>query len=125
MPNTDTKAPFSYDGLDRVIHEKARLGILASLSSHPGGLDFAALKQLCGLTDGNLSRHLKVLHEAGFVTLEKGYKGNRPHTECRITEQGRNRFVEYLSVLEQVVRDSSNVTDADQPEAPSLRPDPV
>ena len=51
-------APFSYDGLDRVIHEKARLGLLTSLMAHPKGLAFADLKQLCGLTDGNLSRHL-------------------------------------------------------------------
>ena len=52
-------APFSYDGLDRVIHEKARLGLLTSLMAHPKGLAFADLKQLCGLTDGNLSRHLE------------------------------------------------------------------
>ena len=49
-------APFSYDGLDRVIHEKARLGLMTSLMAHPKGLAFADLKQLCGLTDGNLSR---------------------------------------------------------------------
>jgi len=57
MPKPDS-APFSYDGLDRVIHEKARLGLLTSLMAHPKGLAFADLKQLCGLTDGNLSRHL-------------------------------------------------------------------
>ncbi len=52
MPKTDvTTAPFAYDGLDRVIHEKARLGLLTSLMAHPKGLAFADLKQLCGLTD--------------------------------------------------------------------------
>src|ERR687888_212712 len=61
-------APFAYDGLDRVIHEKARLGLLTSLMAHPKGLAFADLKQLCGLTDGNLSRHLQVLQEAGVVS---------------------------------------------------------
>ena len=60
MSKTDS-APFSYEGLDRVIHEKARLGLLTSLMAHPKGLAFADLKQLCGLTDGNLSRHLAVL----------------------------------------------------------------
>ena len=65
-------APFSYDGLDRVIHEKARLGLLTSLMAHPKGLAFADLKQLCGLTDGNLSRHLQVLQEAGLVEVTKG-----------------------------------------------------
>ena len=66
MPKTDAdNAPFSYEGLDRVMHEKARLGLLTSLMAHPKGLAFADLKQLCGLTDGNLSRHLQVLQEAG------------------------------------------------------------
>src|SRR5438105_3971182 len=68
MPKIEgNSAPFSYDGLDRVIHEKARLGLMTSLMAHPKGLAFADLKQLCGLTDGNLSRHLGVLQEAGLV----------------------------------------------------------
>ena len=70
MSKTETSAaPFSYDGLDRVIHEKARLGLLTSLMAHPKGLAFADLKQLCGLTDGNLSRHLGVLQDAGLVEV--------------------------------------------------------
>ena len=105
MPHPKSDAPFSYEGLDRVMHEKARLGVLTSLVSHPKGLSFADLKKLCGLTDGNLSRHLQVLQEAGLVEVLKGYEGNRPHTTCRITASGRTRFVNYLSVLEQVVRD--------------------
>src|SRR5438552_10341146 len=94
-----SSAPFSYDGLDRVIHEKARLGILTSLMAHPKGLAFGDLKQLCGLTDGNLSRHLQVLHEAELVELNKGYEGNRPLTTCRLTQAGRQRFLDYLAVL--------------------------
>src|SRR5205807_1774862 len=93
MSKTDS-APFSYEGLDRVFHEKARLGLLTSLMAHPKGLAFADLKQLCGLTDGNLSRHLAVLQEAGLVELTKGYEGNRPHTSCRLTKSGRRRFLE-------------------------------
>lgn len=100
-------APFSYDGLDRIIHEKARLGLLTSLITHPDGLAFAELKRLCGLTDGNLSRHLQVLQEAGLVEIAKGYEGNRPHTSCRLTGAGRRRFLDYLSVLERVVRDAA------------------
>jgi len=99
-------APFSYQGLDRVIHEKARLGVLTSLIAHPKGLAFADLKQLCGLTDGNLSRHLQVLQDAGLVKITKGYEGNRPHTTCRLTADGRRRFLDYLVVLERVVRDA-------------------
>ena len=78
---------FAYDGLDRVIHEKARLSVLTSLVAHPKGLVFGDLKQMCGLTDGNLSRHLHVLDEAGLVGMEKGYDHNRPQTVCRITGQ--------------------------------------
>src|ERR1700755_163545 len=92
-------APFSYDGLDRVIHEKARLGVLTSLIAHPKGLSFADLQQLCGLSDGNLSRHIQVLSEAGFVDVTKGYEGNRPHTTLRLTKSGRKRFLDYLAVL--------------------------
>ena len=116
MPNTDGPAPFAYDGLDRIIHEKARLGVLASLIAHPKGLAFADLKTLCGLTDGNLSRHLQVLQDAGLVAIRKGYAGNRPHTKCRLTAEGRRRFVDYLGVLEQVVRDAAEaVGETDAP----------
>src|ERR1700682_1121485 len=108
MPKTDAgDAPFSYEGLDRVIHEKARLGVLTSLIAHPKGLAFADLKQLCGLTDGNLSRHLQVLQEAGLVEITKGYECNRPHTSCRLTRIGRRRFLDYLAVLERLVRDAA------------------
>ena len=71
MP-TQSNAPFSYDGLDRVIHEKARLSVMTSLISHPKGLAFNELKKLCGLTDGNLSRHVQVLAEAGLVVCPQG-----------------------------------------------------
>ena len=63
-----------------MIHEKARLSVLTSLVAHPKGLVFGDLKQMCGLTDGNLSRHLQVLEEAGLVEIEKGYDHNRPQT---------------------------------------------
>ena len=98
---------FSYEGLDRVIHEKARLSVLTSLVAHPKGLPFPDLKRLCGLTDGNLSRHLAVLSEADLVSLEKGHAHNRPQTVCRLTRAGRKRFIDYLAVLEQVVRDAA------------------
>jgi len=100
-------APFSYDGLDRVMHEKARLGVLSSLVAHPKGLAFSDLKQLVGLTDGNLSRHLQVLQEAGLVEIAKGYDGNRPQTMVSLTRSGRRRFLDYLALLEQVVRDAA------------------
>ena len=125
MPKTSGDARFSYEGLDRVIHEKARLGVLTSLIAHPKGLAFADLKQLCGLTDGNLSRHLQVLHDAGLVAIRKGYEGNRPHTTCRLTADGRKRFLEYLSVLEQVVRDAAEAAKDEDVAATGLHMRPV
>jgi DNA-binding MarR family transcriptional regulator len=116
----DAAGRFAYDGLDRVIHEKARLSVLTSLAAHPKGLVFGDLKQMCGLTDGNLSRHLQVLHETGLIAIEKGYDRNRPQTLLRITPEGRRRYLEYLAVLEQVVRDAARATKASAP-PPALR----
>jgi DNA-binding MarR family transcriptional regulator len=104
---------FAYEGLDRVIHERARLSILTSLVTTPKGLTFVDLKQLCALTDGNLSRHLSVLEEEKMVEISKGHDKNRPQTVCRMTAAGRKRFLEYLSTLEQVVRDAAKVTKAE------------
>jgi DNA-binding transcriptional ArsR family regulator len=125
MPRKQGAAPFSYDGLDRVIHEKARLGILTSLMSHSKGLPFGDLKQLCGLTDGNLSRHLQVLQEAGLVEIDKRFVRNKPLTTCRITAAGRRRFLDYLAILEQVVRDASKAAKSDPVVNPESKLQPV
>lgn len=98
---------FAYEGLDRVIHERARLSVLTSLITNPKGVTFNDLKQLCSLTDGNLSRHLSVLEEARMVEIIRGHDRNRPQTICRITASGRKRYLEYLETLEQVVRDAA------------------
>jgi DNA-binding MarR family transcriptional regulator len=111
---------FAYEGLDRVIHERARLSVLTSLVAHPKGLLFADLKQLCALTDGNLSRHLQVLQEAKLVEVLKGFNHNRPQTVCRITPEGRKRYLDYLAVLEQLVRDAATAVKAES-SAASLR----
>ena len=98
---------FAYEGLDRVIHERARLSVLTSLLTNPKGLTFGDLKQLCALTDGNLNRHLSVLEKAKLVEIAKGHDHNRPQTVCRITANGRKRYLDYLSTLEQVVKDAA------------------
>ena len=106
---------FSYEGLDRAMHEKARLGILASLAANPDGVLFNDLKQLCSLTDGNLSRHLAVLKEAQLVETWKGTTGPRPQTMYRLTAGGRRRFADYIGVLEKIVADAqADVREAGQ-----------
>jgi DNA-binding MarR family transcriptional regulator len=98
---------FAYEGLNRVIHEKARLGILTSLLAHPDGLAFNELKELCSLTDGNLNRHLAALEDERLVASNRAAKRGRPRTVVVITEVGKRRFQQYLSVLEQVLADAA------------------
>ena len=102
----DSNGRFAHEGLERVFHEKARLGIMTSLVSHPKGLVFSDLRELCALTDGNLSRHLQVLNEAGLIEVWKGFHRNRPQTICKMTDDGRKRFYEYINVLENVIADA-------------------
>ena len=103
---------YAYEGLDRVLHEKARLGIVTSLAARAEGLLFTDLKSLCNLTDGNLSRHLTVLQEAEIVEIHKGYKGKRPQTLCRLSETGRTRYLEYIAVLGAVLDDAVQASKA-------------
>ncbi|HEY3707093.1 MAG TPA: transcriptional regulator [Terracidiphilus sp.] len=105
---------FAYEGLDRTIHERARLSVLTSLITNPKGLTFNDLKELCALTDGNLSRHLRVLESSNLVEIVKGVDKNRSLTVCRITANGRKRYLEYLETLEQVVRDAAQVAEKEQ-----------
>ena len=118
----DQAGRFAYEGLDRVLHEKARLGIMTSLVTRPDGLLFGELKRLCALTDGNLSRHLDVLHEAGLVEIWKGFENRRPQTLLRLTPEGRQRFLAYLEELEQVVRDAMPRASKRSDRVPELPP---
>ena len=106
---------FAYDGLDRVIHERARLSVLTSLVTHSKGLPIPETWEtaVCALTDGNLNRHLQVLEEAKLIAITKGVQNNRPQTFCRITSLGRKRYVEYLAVLEQVLLDAAAAVKSD------------
>ena len=116
------RARFHYAGLDRVIHEKARLGILTALVAEPGGIAFNDLKELCDLTDGNLSRHLKTLAEAELVAGERGAGDGRPQSVYRLTRQGRTRFLRYLAELERVVADAAPARAPREPGKPRRRP---
>jgi hypothetical protein len=104
---------FAYGGLDRVIHERARLSVLTSLVTQSEGLMFNELKELCALTDGNLNRHLQVLEEAKLVGVSKSFDGPRQVTRCRVTALGRRRYIDYLGVLEQVILDGTSTRHAE------------
>jgi len=92
---------------------------MTSLVTHPKGLTFSELKGFCSLTDGNLNRHLQVLVNAKLVVVTKLSGGNRRQTWCRSTALGRKRYVEYLVVLEQLLKDARvrEKTDALIPDA--------
>jgi len=94
---------YSYEGLERVMHEKARLSILTALAANPDGVLFPELKELCSLTDGNLARHLQALKEADLIEVWKKSRA----TLCRMSESGRTQFDAYLAELERVVKDAA------------------
>ena len=108
--------PPAAGGLDRVLHEPSRLGVLTSLLARREGLSFTDLKRACRLTDGNLSRHLSTLEENGLVEQIKTTAGRRPLTTARLTAAGRRRFLEYLEQLEGIVTAALSTAEA-APEA--------
>jgi DNA-binding MarR family transcriptional regulator len=89
--------------LDRIIHEKGRLAIMALLAAAPQ-LAFTELRDTLGLTDGNLTAHIRTLQEAGYVAITKSFEGSRSLTTFALTDHGRKAFAEYINLLEQVVR---------------------
>ena len=101
----DGEGRFAYSGLERIFHERGRLAVCTCLIAHPEGMSFSELQRACGLTDGNLSRHLQALSEMKIVSLERRASNGRPTTICTITRGGRARFLAYVDVLEAVVRD--------------------
>ena len=88
--------------LDETIHQRVRLGLLAVLTEADSA-DFIYLKERLGLTDGNLSRHLQVLEEAGFVQIEKAFVGKRPRTWIHATRRGRHAFADHLATLQMLI----------------------
>jgi DNA-binding HxlR family transcriptional regulator len=89
--------------LDRVIHERARLGIMAILVG-AGQTEFTALKKMLSLTDGNLSAHLRVLEKNNYIIETKEFVGRRPKTAYRATEPGIQAFRGYMDCLEKFLR---------------------
>lgn len=104
QPGTETAAeskPHALD-LDRVIHERVRLGIISALAANEG-LTFNDLKKLLGLTDGNLSVHARKLEEAGYVSCTKSFAGRMPKTEFKLTAAGRKALDKYLRHMESLI----------------------
>jgi DNA-binding transcriptional ArsR family regulator len=91
--------------LDRVIHEKGRMAIMSLLAATPE-LSFMEMKQTLGMTDGNLSVHLRTLQEAGYIAISKTFQDRKPLTTCALTSSGRKAFSSYIDLLEQIVRQS-------------------
>lgn len=91
--------------LDETVHQRVRLGILAVLAEADQA-DFSHLKEVLDLTDGNLSRHLSVLEEAGYVSISKGYEGRRPRTWVNATRKGRLALAEHLAALKEIIDQS-------------------
>ena len=94
--------PFAPHDIDSVIHERARLAIVSALAAAPE-MSFTELKGLLSLTDGNLSAHSRTLEDAGYVAIDKSFKGRRPHTTLRLTAKGRRAFERYLAKLQEIV----------------------
>ena len=88
--------------LDKVIHERLRLGIISSLAANDK-LSFSELKGLLNTSDGNISVHARKLEDAGYVTLEKSFRGRVPLTEYKITARGRKALVKYLDHMEALI----------------------
>lgn len=95
--------PEPYLQLDRVIHEKGRLAIMSMLAAAPD-LSFTELRDALGMTDGNLTTHIRALQQEGYVAVAKSYQNRRPLTTCSLTAEGRKAFAAYVDLLEQIVR---------------------
>src|SRR5207249_12207225 len=100
---TVKRAPTKLPDLDRLIHERVRLGIVSALAANES-LSFADLKRLLEATDGNLSVHARKLEEAGYIACAKRFEGRVPRTEFRLTRTGRDALTRYLSHLDALVR---------------------
>ena len=89
--------------LDRVIHEKGRLAIMSMLAAAPE-LSFTEMRDALGMTDGNLTTHIRTLQEAGYIAVAKSFQNNRPHTTCSLTAPGKRAFTNYINLLEAIIR---------------------
>ncbi|MDZ4815118.1 MAG: transcriptional regulator [Verrucomicrobiota bacterium] len=97
--------------LEKVFHEPNRLSLMSALAGTDSGLTFNQLKEECQLTDGNLSRHVKTLEDAGMVTIKKEFVGVKPQTTVTLSDKGRDSFIQYLGVLEEALQKAAKAVD--------------
>lgn len=95
--------PGAPEALDRLIHERLRLGIVSALAANDS-LTFNDLKNLMHITDGNLSVHARKLEEAGYISCNKYFEGRMPKTEYKLTSSGRRALENYLSHMESLIK---------------------
>ncbi|HLZ54351.1 MAG TPA: transcriptional regulator [Verrucomicrobiae bacterium] len=95
--------PEPFQQLDRVIHEKGRLAIMSVLAASPE-LSFTEMRDALGMTDGNLTTHIRALQQEGYVAVAKSFQNRRPLTTCSLTAAGRKAFAEYINLLERIVQ---------------------
>ena len=95
--------PQTFLQLDRVIHEKGRLAIMSMLAASPE-LSFTELREALGMTDGNLTTHIRTLQEAGYVSVTKSFQNKRPLTTCALTPSGTKAFSNYINLLESIIQ---------------------
>jgi len=93
--------------LDRLIHERLRLGIVSALAVNDR-LTFNDLKHQLRTTDGNLSVHARKLEDAQYIAVEKSFEGRLPHTEYRLTPAGRRALEKYLAHMEAIIKAAKN-----------------
>lgn len=91
------------DGYDKLFENRVRLGVMSVLAANDS-YDFVSLKQLLGVTDGNLTTHLKALETAGFISSIKQFIGRKPNTSYSITEQGRSAFAAHIGALSKLLK---------------------
>ena len=99
----ERRAPGEIPELDRLIHERIRLGIISALAVNDS-LSFSDLKRLLRTADGNLSVHARKLEEGGYISCKKFFEGRIPRTEYRLTAAGKRAFEQYLRDMEEVIR---------------------
>lgn len=110
-----------YEALERIFHEPNRLAIMSAVCAADKGRTFNELKEACGLTDGNLNRHLKVLEEAGAIIIQKTFVKSKPRTTIKLSPAGLKRFNEYLSALNEVLENARRALPATKKKTAPLR----